>query len=191
MLRRRDCHAALAMTNPDTPRHCATPCHCEQRAYCHCEERSDVAISLRLSTCRGTIIATATRLPRCARNDKPRHPPSLRYPLSLRAASLLSLRGAQRRGNLVEVEHVPGNHHCYGDEIATPVSSAVAMTNPDTPRHCATPCHCEQRAYCHCEERSDVAISLRLSTCRGTIIATATRLPRCARNDRGALRSSQ
>ena len=23
------------------------------------------------------------------------------------------------RGNLVEVEHVPGNHHCYGDEIAT------------------------------------------------------------------------
>ena len=35
----------------------------------------------------------------------------------------LSLRGAQRRGNLVEVEHVPGNHHCYGDEIATPVSS--------------------------------------------------------------------
>ena len=31
----------------------------------------------------------------------------------------LSLRGAQRRGNLVEVEHTPGNHHCYGDEIAT------------------------------------------------------------------------
>ena len=28
-----------------------------------------MAISLRLSTCRGTIIATATRLPRCARND--------------------------------------------------------------------------------------------------------------------------
>ena len=23
------------------------------------------------------------------------------------------------RGNLVEVEHVPGNLHCYGDEIAT------------------------------------------------------------------------
>ena len=35
--------------------------------------------------------ATSSRLPRCARNDKPRHPPSLRYPLSL--------RGAQRRGN--------------------------------------------------------------------------------------------
>ena len=28
-----------------------------------------MAISLRLSTCRGTIIATATRLPRYARND--------------------------------------------------------------------------------------------------------------------------
>ena len=38
-------------------------------SVCHCEERSDVAISLMLSTCRGTIIATATRLPRCARND--------------------------------------------------------------------------------------------------------------------------
>ena len=37
-----------------------------------------------------------------------------------RRAFRLSLRGAQRRGNLVEVEHVPGNHHCYGDEIATP-----------------------------------------------------------------------
>ena len=31
----------------------------------------------------------------------------------------LSLRGAQRRGNLVEVEHTPANHHCYRDEIAT------------------------------------------------------------------------
>jgi hypothetical protein len=31
----------------------------------------------------------------------------------------LSLRGAQRRGNLVEVEHTSANHHCCGDEIAT------------------------------------------------------------------------
>ena len=31
----------------------------------------------------------------------------------------LSLRGAQRRGNLVEVEHTSANHHCYADEIAT------------------------------------------------------------------------
>ncbi len=35
----------------------------------------------------------------------------------------LSLRGAQRRGNLVEVEHTPADHHCYGAEIATPASS--------------------------------------------------------------------
>jgi hypothetical protein len=31
----------------------------------------------------------------------------------------LSLRGAQRRGNLIEVEHMSANRHCYGDEIAT------------------------------------------------------------------------
>ena len=148
-------------------------CHCQERAYCHCEERSDVAIPLpvptvialphrdchaalsnvtnpntcayvialppviEIATLSSTVIAkqppslryplslrgasllslrgaqrrgnpvagayrhcaTSSRLPRCARNDKPKHPPSLRYPLSLRAASLLSLRGAQRRGN--------------------------------------------------------------------------------------------
>ena len=38
---------------------------------CHCEERSDVAISLRLSTRQRTIVATPARLPRYARNDKP------------------------------------------------------------------------------------------------------------------------
>ena len=37
---------------------------------CHCEERSDVAISMGLSTCRRTAVATATVLPRYARNDK-------------------------------------------------------------------------------------------------------------------------
>ena len=37
---------------------------------CHCEERSDVATSMRLNTRRRTIIATVTRLPRYARNDK-------------------------------------------------------------------------------------------------------------------------
>ena len=35
-----------------------------------------------------------------------------------------SLRGAQRRGNLVEVEHTSANHHCYGDEIATSLRSS-------------------------------------------------------------------
>ncbi len=37
---------------------------------CHCEEHSDVAISMRLNTPRRTAVATATRLPRYARNDK-------------------------------------------------------------------------------------------------------------------------
>ena len=37
---------------------------------CHCEERSDVAISMRLNTRRRTAVATPTRLPRYARNDK-------------------------------------------------------------------------------------------------------------------------
>ena len=65
--------------------------------------------------CRGTIVATATRLPRCARNDMK----NTERPWVKARVIRLSLRGAQRRGNLVEVEHVPGNHHCYGDEIAT------------------------------------------------------------------------
>ena len=42
----------------------------------------------------------------------------------------LSLRGAQRRGNLVEVEHTLANHHCYGDEIANPrIKYGGAMTD--------------------------------------------------------------
>ena len=42
-----------------------------------------------------------------------------------------SLRGAQRRGNLVDVEHTSANHHhCYGDEIANPrIEYGVAMTS--------------------------------------------------------------
>ena len=35
----------------------------------HCEEHSEVAISIRLNTRRRTAIATATGLPRYARND--------------------------------------------------------------------------------------------------------------------------
>ena len=37
---------------------------------CHFEEQSDVAIPMRLNTRRPTAVATATRLPRYARNDK-------------------------------------------------------------------------------------------------------------------------
>ena len=37
---------------------------------CHCEEHSEVAFSIRLNTRRRTAFATATELPRYARNDK-------------------------------------------------------------------------------------------------------------------------
>ncbi len=43
---------------------------CVLTLICHCEEHSDVAISMRLNTRRRTAVATATRLPRYARNDK-------------------------------------------------------------------------------------------------------------------------
>ncbi len=36
---------------------------------CHCEEHRDVAISMRLNTRERTAVATATGLPRYARND--------------------------------------------------------------------------------------------------------------------------
>ncbi len=90
-----------------------------------------MAISLRLSTRRQITIATATRLPRCARNDKTgkterpcltrTHFVKPNQPTVIAEGTHphLSLRGAQRRGNLVEVEHTPANHHCYGAEIAT------------------------------------------------------------------------
>ncbi len=44
---------------------------------------------------------------------------------------------------------------------------------------------------CHCEEHSHVAISMRLNTRRRTAVATATRLPRYARNDTVGTREAQ
>ena len=89
LLRRRDCRATLAMTLGDnrktlrlTHTHFtslptgtagslvpALICHCEERPLIPSSSR-DVAISLRLDTRRRTAVATATRLPRYARNDK-------------------------------------------------------------------------------------------------------------------------
>ena len=83
---------------------------------CHCEEHSDAAISTRLSTRRRTAFATATGLPRYARNDirgQSKGPAVL-----TRTRCNLSLRGTQRRGNLDEVEHASANRLCYGDGIA-------------------------------------------------------------------------
>ena len=52
-----------------------TPWHGAERSrvstlICHCEEHCDVAISMRLNTYRRTAVASATGLPRSARNDK-------------------------------------------------------------------------------------------------------------------------
>ena len=63
LLRRRDCHAALAMTKVGT--HEGTG-----PFQSHCEERSDAATSGRLDGLACTNPASGTRLPRCARNDK-------------------------------------------------------------------------------------------------------------------------
>ena len=65
--RRRDCHATLGMTKRDVKipaRASSVP-----TIICQSEEHSDVAISMRLNTRRRTAVATATRLPRYARND--------------------------------------------------------------------------------------------------------------------------
>ena len=68
-----------------------------------------MAISIRLNTRRRTAVATTTRLPRYARNDKVgTHESQFNQ----------SLRGAQRRGNLDEDEHTSANPRCYYDEIA-------------------------------------------------------------------------
>ena len=48
----------------------ALPSSLVPAVICHCEERSDAAISTRLNTRQRTAFATATGLPRYARNDK-------------------------------------------------------------------------------------------------------------------------
>ena len=76
-----------------------------------------MAISMRLNTRQRTAFATATGLPRYARNDiraQSKGPAVL-----TRIRRNLSLRGAQRRGNLDEAEHTSTNRLCYGDGIAT------------------------------------------------------------------------
>ena len=88
-----------------------------------------MAISMRLNTRGRTGDATATGLPRYARNDKlgthekwvrmrgwrPLH---THFDLSLRAAPAHP-ELVEGRGNLDEVEHTSANRRRYGDEIAT------------------------------------------------------------------------
>ena len=112
--------------------------------------------------------ATSSRLPRCARNDKPKHPPSLRYPLSLRAASLLSLRGAQRRGNPVACAYVIALPHrdCHAAldkprhppslryPLSLPGASLLSLRgaqrrgNPDASAYCCSPYQSCARSRC-------------------------------------------
>ena len=88
-----------------------------------------MAISMRLNTRGRTAVATATRSPRYARNDKlGRHekwvrmrgwrPLHTHFDLSLRTAPAHP-ELVEGRGNLDEVEHTSANRRRYGDEIAT------------------------------------------------------------------------
>ena len=111
-----------------------------------------MAISLRLNTRRRTVVATATRLPRYARNDirgQSKDSAAHAYPLS---------------------STTNGHHRLTHTHFTSLPTGAAGSLVP--------------ALICHCEERSDVAISLRLDTRRRTSVATATRLPRYARNDK-------
>ncbi len=75
-----------------------------------------MAISMRLYTRRRTAVATATRLPRYARNDKVGTHES-QFNQSLRGAPAHP-ELAEGRGNLDEVVNTSANRLCYFDEIA-------------------------------------------------------------------------
>ena len=79
-----------------------------------------------------------------------------------RCPGVLSLRGAEQRGKPIPRRPV--------------IARSRATWQTDTP------------ASCHCEEQSDVAIPMRLDTRRRTAVATTTRLPRYARNDKAGTR---
>ena len=117
-----------------------------------------MAISLRLDTGRRTVVATATRLPRYARND-------------IRGQSKDSAAHAYP---LYSTTNVRCRLTCT--HFTPPPTGAAGSLVP------ALICHCEERPLIPSSSR-DVAISLRLDTRRRTAVATATRLPRYARND--------
>ncbi len=77
-----------------------------------------MAISMRLNVRRRTAFATATGLPRYARNDRVGTRVRMRGGLVTRTHLKLSLRGAERCGNLDEVERTSTHRLCYGDGIA-------------------------------------------------------------------------
>ena len=69
-------------------------------------------------TCKATSDLTQTGFSLSLRATSREPTLSLRATLT-RTCVNLSLRGAQRRGNLDEIEHTSANRLCYGDGIAT------------------------------------------------------------------------
>ena len=135
-----------------------------------------MAISTRLSTRQRTAFATATGLPRYARND-------IRAQSKGPASSLVSAVICHCE------EH---SDAAISTRLSTRRRTAFA-TATGLPRYARNDIRGQSKgpasslvpaAICHCEEHSDVAISTRLSTRRRTAFATATGLPRYARNDK-------
>ena len=154
----------------------ALPSSLVSAVICHCEEHSDAAISTRLSTRRRTAFATATGLPRCARNDiraQSKGPASSLLPAAIchceeHSDVAISTRLSTRRRTAFAT--ATGLPRCARNDIRGKSKGPASSLLP--------------AAICHCEEHSDVAISTRLSTRRRSAFATAAGLPRCARNDK-------
>ncbi len=148
----------------------------------------DVAISMRLNTRGRTAVATATGLPRYARDHKvgrqePSPHPDIQHRCSRHAYPLchceehsdvaISMRlNTRGRTAVATATGLPryARDHKVGRQEPSP--------HPDIQHRCS------RHAYplCHCEEHSDVAISMRLNTRGRTAVATATGLPRYARD---------
>ena len=147
-------------------------CHCKEHPLIPSSSR-DVAISMRLDIGGRTAVATATRLPRYARNDKVGTRKLFRaHGVGCGAQPLFRPTPEPRRlhphpNPLPSRERgwVPSSRVAHGVRASTLI------------------CHCEEHPLIPSSSR-DVAISMRLDIGRRTAVATATRLPRYARNDK-------
>ena len=176
MLRQRDCHATLAMTK--WVRWMKVGLVARTHPICHREEHSDAAISVGLNTRRRTAVATATGLPRYARNDEvgtmrvglvTRTHPTCHCEEHSDAAISMRLK-IRRRTAVATTTGLP--RYARNDEVGTMRVGLVTRTHPT----------------CHCEEHSDAAISMRLKIRRRTAVATTTVLQRFHRGRGGWFR---
>ena len=143
-----------------------------------------MAISMRLSIRRRIAVATGTRLPRYARNDRvgkdewfrahgvgfgalPLFRPTLE-PRGFTLTPTLSIKG-EGVGN--------SRTNCFASRERGTDKDGVFLTGTHLIRHR------EERRLIPSPSR-DVAISMRLKTRRRTAVATTRGLPSCARNDR-------